>query len=181
MVSDPPKVTPFPSRIVSNQELIAEALEKGCTQVKVIPVKEIALGHWVRLRCQYGCSYFGKRFTCPTFSPDCDEMGDILREYKRALILQTPKSEEVNSVILALESSFKQRGFFKAFGLDALPCNLCETCNIELHCEYPDKARPTLHACGIDVPQTLSNISWDFAVQFQPCTENHSIGMVLVD
>ena len=181
MVSDPPNVTQFPSRITSNQELIEDALNRGCTQVKIIAVREIALGHWVRLRCQFGCSYFGKRFTCPTFSPTCDEMGEILMDYQRALILQTEKADEVHPVILDLEARFKQKGFFKAFGLVALPCNLCEVCHIETHCEYPDKARPTIHACGIDLPQTLSNIGWDFAVQFQPCTEKHSIGMVLVD
>jgi len=108
-------------------------------------------------------------------------MGEILMDYQRALVLQTPKSSDVHPVILGLEERFKQKGFSKAFGLDALPCNLCTTCSIETHCEYPEKARPTLHACGIDVPQTLSNIGWDFAVQFQPCTEDHSIGMVLVD
>lgn len=181
MVSDIPNVKQLPSERIANQQLIQDAVDLGSVKVKVIPVRDITLGQWVRLRCQFGCSHFNQRFTCPTFTPTSDEMNDILMDYSRALVVEAPRSTDVHHIILGLENRFKARGFFKAFGLDALPCNLCEVCTIETQCKYPEKARPTMQACGIDVSQTLLNIGWDFAVQFQPCTEDHNIGMVLLD
>jgi predicted metal-binding protein len=181
MVSGTPNVKQLPTDRVANQQVIQEAVDLGSVKVKVIPVRDITLGHWVRLRCQFGCSHFNQRFTCPTFSPTCDEMGDILMGYRRALVVEAPQSRDVHRIILSLENRLKGKGFFKAFGLQALPCDLCDECTINSQCKYPDKARPTMQACGIDVSQTLMNIGWDFAVQFQPCTEDHNIGMVLLD
>lgn len=181
MIPDIPNVKQLPTERVANQQVIQEAMDLGSVKVKVIPVHDITLSHWVRLRCQFGCSHFNKRLTCPTFSPTCDEMRDILMDYRRALIVEAPHAQDVHRIVLSLENQLKAKGFFKAFGMQALPCNLCDVCTIDTQCKYPDKARPTMQACGIDVPQTLMNIGWDFAVQFQPCTEDHHIGMVLLD
>ncbi len=181
MISDLPNVKNLPTDRVSASQMIQEAEALGSARAKVIPVHEIALGHWVRLRCQFGCSCFNQRHTCPTFTPTSDEMADILLNYGRAMVVEASNSEGVHTLVLSLEARLREKGFFKAFGMGALPCNLCEVCNIESNCKYPDRARPTLQACGIDVSQTLLNIGWDFAVKFQPCTEGHKIGMVLLD
>lgn len=181
MISEMPNVKHLPAERVSSAQVVQEAENLGCANVKVIPVHEITLGHWVRLRCQFGCSYFNQRHTCPTFTPTSDEMADILMHYSRAMIIEAPRSADVHSMVLNLETRLREKGFFRAFGMGALPCDLCDVCTIESQCKYPDRARPTLQACGIDVSQTLLNIGWDFAVKFQPCTEGHTIGMVLLD
>lgn len=181
MTSDLPNVKRLPTQRIASHQVIQEAEDLGSVKVKVIAIPEIALANWVRLRCQFECSHFNQRFTCPTFTPTPDEMNDILMDYNRALVVEAPSSEDVHRLILGLETRLREKGFFKAFGLDGLPCNLCEVCTIETRCQHPDKARPTMQACGIDVSQTLLNIGWDFAVKFQPCTEGHTIGMVLLD
>ncbi len=70
---------------------------------------------------------------------------------------------------------------YKAFALGATPCNLCETCNTEVACKYPEKARPTIKACGIDIAQTLNNIGWIFDPKNEPCSSQLPLGMVLVN
>lgn len=78
MVTDISKGKPFPAQIRSHQPLIQEALDRGATEAKIILTRTITLGNWVKLRCQFGCPYYGKRFTCPDSSPSSGEMGDIL-------------------------------------------------------------------------------------------------------
>jgi predicted metal-binding protein len=80
-----------------------------------------------------------------------------------------------------LEKLLKKKGFNKAFALSAQPCELCDPCTIATSCQFPEKARPTLQACGIDVNETINNNGWDDLGQQTPCTPNHSIGMVLMD
>ncbi|NIQ03482.1 MAG: hypothetical protein GWM98_26510 [Nitrospinaceae bacterium] len=181
MTTEFSKIRSLPLTTRLHQELIEDAINLGCVKAKVIPIKSITLGHWVKLQCQYGCSYFGKRFTCPSLSPTSDEMSEILLDYEKALIIQTRHSSEVHTAALELENSFKKKGYYKAFALEALPCNLCEECTIESYCLYPEKARPTLQACGIDVPHTLNNIGWEMASASSRCSDHQAIGMILVD
>lgn len=180
MLTPPTNLRSLPAGMLANQELIEDALSVGCIKAKIIHIKNITLGSWVRLKCQFGCPYYGKRFTCPSATPSSDEMAGILMDYEKAIVVELKSSSEVHDAVLNLENRYKQKGFYKAFALDALPCNLCEECTIDTHCMYPEKARPTLQACGIDVPQTMSNIGWNFAATLQACTEEHSVGMVLI-
>ena len=65
MVIPPTKLRSLPAETLTNQELIEDALSFGCLNVKIIQIKNITLASWVRLKCQFGCPYYGKRFTCP--------------------------------------------------------------------------------------------------------------------
>ena len=165
----------------TNQELTDEAISLGCTKAKVIHTKTILLGSWNKIQCQYGCQNYGKRFTCPPCSPTVDEMSRILLDYHKAMIIQSANTKEIREIGVKLETSFKGKGFHKAFALSAAPCDLCETCTLEIGCAYPTKARPSLHACGIDVIQTIFNNGWSLASDMQTCSETLPIGMVLIN
>ena len=80
----------------------------------------------------------------------------------------------------AVEKRLKDKGFSKAFGLSAKPCDLCDPCTIATNCQFPEKARPTLQACGIDVNETISSNGWDDLGKQSPCSPTHAIGMVLM-
>ena len=43
----PDNVKPIPKSVSSNQELIQEALDLGCTKAKVILIQTISMAHWV--------------------------------------------------------------------------------------------------------------------------------------
>ena len=176
----PKNIKMMPASIRSNQELIQEALDFGCAKAQVISTKAISLAHWVKLQCQFGCSNHGKLFTCPPFTPESEEMAEILEEYDQALLIYANHDTNVQEIVIHLETRFKQNGYQKAFALGAQPCKLCDPCTISTFCQYPEKARPTLQACGIDVNATVSNNGWADVIQHKPCSDSHPIGMILL-
>ena len=76
--------------------------------------------------------------------------------------------------------AFKKKGYFKAFALGAKPCDLCNPCTVSTFCQYPEKARPTLQAFGIDVQSTIDKNGWTDLSNQIPCSDSHTIGMVLL-
>ena len=107
-------------------------------------------------------------------------MAEILPEYEKALLINTSPETNVREIVVHLEKYLKGKGCNKAFALCAQPCDLCSPCTIATKCQYPEKARPTLQACGIDVNETIHNNGWDDLGQQAPCTPTHAIGMVLL-
>ncbi len=176
----PDNVKSIPQSVRSNQELIQEALDLGCTKAKVVLTQTISMAHWVNLHCQFGCSQYGKLLTCPPCTPDTDEMAEILTEYEKALLINASSGTNVQEIVVQLENSFKQKGYLKAFALGAQPCNLCDPCTVSTFCQHPEKARPTLQACGIDVKNTVDKNGWTDLAQQKPCSESHTIGMILL-
>ena len=172
----------FPTNIRTNQEFIADAIDLGCLRAKIVQTNSISLGSWIQLQCQYGCSYYGNILTCPPYSPSSTEMGEILMEYKKALIVEVGIPNETSNIIVQLEERFKKKGYYKAFAISAFPCSLCTPCTTDTKCKYPEKARPTFQACGIDVRTTLIKNGWGKASQkIQPCTPASNIAMLLID
>jgi len=176
----PENIKMIPESIRSNQELIQEALDLGCMKAKVISTKAISLAHWVKLQCQFGCSKHARLFTCPPFTPESEEMAEILEEYDQALLIHGDHDTNVQEIVIDLETRFKQKGYQKAFALGAQPCKLCNPCTISTFCQYPEKARPTLQACGIDVKATVNNNGWTDLIPHKPCSDSHPIGMILI-
>ena len=176
----PDNVKMIPKSIRSNQELIQEALDLGCTKAKVVLTQTISMAHWVKLHCQFGCSEYGKLLTCPPCTPESEEMAEIINEYEKALLINAGHDTNVQEIVVQLENSFKQKGYCKACALGAKPCDLCAPCTISTSCQYPEKARPTLQACGIDVKSPVDKNGWADLAQQEPCSNSHTIGMVLL-
>lgn len=176
-----PNLREIPKSIRTNQELIQEALDLGCLKAKVITTKTICLASWLKTQCQFGCSYFGTRLTCPPFTPNLEEVSELLREYQKAILIEAPNSRKVREIVVSLEDSLKSKGFYKAFGLCATVCDLCEECTIETYCKHPTEARPTLRAFGVDISKTIFNNGWNSNGVMDYCRETHPIGMVLMD
>ncbi len=176
----PDNIKMIPKSIRSNQELIQEALDLGCTKAKVVLTQTISMAQWVKLHCQFGCSKYGKLLTCPPCTPEAEEMAEIINEYEKALLINVCPDANVQEIVVHLENSLKQKGYFKAFALGAKPCDLCDPCTISTTCQFPEKARPTLQACGIDVKSTVDKNGWADLAQQEPCSDSHTIGMVLL-
>jgi predicted metal-binding protein len=146
-------------RLATKAETIeALAGELGFRFAQVIEAQEIALAPWVRLKCEFGCSRYGVSLTCPPHSPDADQMKVILAEgYTHALLVQaTPPSQQFHEQLLALERSLFLNGHPEALAFGAGPCPVCSFCPPDEICRFPEKARPALEACGVDVYETAS-------------------------
>lgn len=172
------------------EEYVNAALSRGITYAKIIDTKTIITDNWVRLKCQYGCGGYGKRLTCPPFSPTPEYTRKMLGEYSKALLMQItgiePEKERTMSrtlekIVATIERDIFLDGFYKAFGMGSGPCRLCRTCNTKKDCVYPDRARPAMEACGIDVYQTVRNNGFELEVvktEDACCSYN---GVVLIE
>ena len=136
---------------------------------------------WVRAKCNYGCSQYGTRWSCPPHSLDQSGFEELLSCYSRALLVAgQPPLRDFQEHLLALEKEAFLGGFKKALVFSGGPCSWCESCPTE-RCSHPEKRRPSLESCGCDVfalaeacgiPVTPLRNSDDF-VQF--------IGLLLVE
>jgi predicted metal-binding protein len=148
----------------SLEEICKIALELGAAEAKVIKACDVVVKDWVRLKCQYGCDGYGKRLTCPPYSPTPGEMRRILNGYSSAILLRfEPRWENVHKVVAKLEREAFLAGYYSAFGLASGPCPFCKRCNLK-NCIHPELARPSMEACGIDVYETARRAGFTIEV-----------------
>jgi len=162
-------------------DLVDLALEKGALDAKIVDSKDIVVADWVRLKCQYGCGAYGKTLNCPPFSPTPEKMRQILSSYNRAILLRIPdESKATQEMIANLERSIFLKGYYRAFGISAGPCELCEKCNLK-ECVHPKQARPSVEACGIDVYATARKNGYSIEVRKTKEEQPTYFALVLVE
>ena len=144
------------------------AFERGATHAKQIHPSSVVTAPWVRLKCQFGCPLYGMGYCCPPDTPRPEETRAILDSYHRAILFHIevphmPKKEKhyrkFFDMLVDLEGEIFKDGFYKAFVYLAGPCRLCKQCAKleEKVCNFPDRARPCMESCGMDVYQTVRN------------------------
>ncbi|MCX7919534.1 MAG: DUF2284 domain-containing protein [bacterium] len=157
---------------------IQQANQLGAIESKLIPVKSIVTAEWVRLKCQFGCGGYGKRLTCPPYSPTPEQTKRMLLEYTDALLIHGDEYTDIRQIVASLERSIFLDGYYKAFGFGAGPCTLCATC--AKFCKHPEEARPAMEASGIDVYATVKANGFPIdVVRDRTCKENY-YGLVLI-
>ena len=140
-----------------------KALEFGVLDAKIIRGEDIIVGDWVRLKCQYGCGGYGRKLTCPPYSPKPEETRRILQNYDSALLLRVGPSRNGHEIVVKLEREAFLSGFYRVFGLGEGPCPFCKECNLQ-KCTHPNLARPSMEACGIDVYATARKAGFELNV-----------------
>jgi len=159
------------------------AAVSGMNDPKMIRVKDIVLGEWVRWKCRYGCPNYGMWLTCPPYSPTPTETRVLLREYKDALLFRMrPDKGEMLKSLANLERRIFLAGHRKALAFSGGSCGLCRICNIRSRtCRKPEIARPSMEACGIDVFETARRAGYRISILKDRNSEFTYFGMVLVD
>jgi predicted metal-binding protein len=154
---------------------IDRAGDLGAEARSIDPVA-VATAEWVRMKCRYGCPDYGTSFACPPSSPTPSETRRVLGEYAAALLLHVAvapggdaaeQSRRLSDIALTLERELFLTGFHKAFAIIAGGfCKPCETreCLSAGHCLFPDHARPSIAASGIDVFATSAAAGWPLQV-----------------
>lgn len=138
------------------QALRREAIRLGAAECVIIDAVTVKAAPWVRYKCQFGCSGFGERLTCPPYSPVPEQTRALLKEYKKALLIHCAAGtkHDISAIAVRIEKEAFWSGYYKALAMGAGPCRLCRSCNTKSLCRHPDDARPSMEACGIDVFQT---------------------------
>lgn len=115
-----------------------------------------------------------------------------LDSYNRAILfrIEAPSVKERGKKMVAyldalvkLEGELFKDGYYKAFVMLAGPCVLCKECGIVegIPCRFPEKTRPSMEACGIDVYQTARNNDF-FIIPLKEKSETQTIYcLMLVD
>jgi predicted metal-binding protein len=161
------------------RKYLKRARELGAKDAKVIPTHKVHTGEWVRLKCRFGCGGWGGRLTCPPNSPTPAETAKVLKEYRRAILVHCEDQGDIHGIVTGLEREVFLDGHYKALGLGAGPCRLCDKCGET--CRHPDKARPSMEACGIDVYKTARSNGFPIqVVRDHSCHANY-YGLVLVE
>ena len=135
-------------------------------QYKIIPSSEIPFSEDVIKMCEMNrCGKYGTCWTCPPGVGTLSELEKKIKSYENACVF-TFKSD--------LEDSFDLEGMVKGqrhikkvtreiadrmrldgetfMVLGAEGCELCEKCTYpENPCRFPERAVPSIEACGIDV------------------------------
>ncbi|MBI4701298.1 MAG: DUF2284 domain-containing protein [Deltaproteobacteria bacterium] len=140
------------------------AVELGAQGAKIVGPRAVRCAQWVRLKCQYGCDGYGGCHTCPPYSPTPERTRQVLDEYAHLLLVHVGRWRSASRIATRLEREIFLEGHHKAFAWGAGPCVLCRSCDPSGPCRHPDRARPSMEACGIDVFATARRAGFPIAV-----------------
>jgi predicted metal-binding protein len=149
------------------QQFIGQANKEGYTNIASVDISKIEFEESLRALCdQNACGHFNKSWTCPPACGKIEELRNKVLSFKDGILVQK---------VYTLEDSFDFEGMMEGqsnfdklfsnmmdfnfnnnnkdhYSLKAGSCHLCETCTYpDKPCIYPDKARPSIEACGINV------------------------------
>jgi predicted metal-binding protein len=152
---------------------VQKALGGGASYCKVIPASKVVTSEWVRLKCQFGCDAYGKRRTCPPLSPSPFVTRRMLKDFSGAIFVafRVPDGgverrlrRKGRRLLASLERELFLDGYYSAFAMGFGPCNICPSCDLSADCKYPEIARPSMEACGIDVYATARGAGFPLRV-----------------
>lgn len=162
--------------MVNRKELESLFKKHGFLDFRWIDPKKIVVSLWVRMKCLYGCSEYGRTATCPPHVPSVSECERFFQEYREASIFHfvktVPKPEDrhawtrtVNSKLLELERAVFVSGFERAFLLFMDSCSICDVCpGKKEKCKEPKLSRPSPEALGMDVYSTVRQAGYPIHV-----------------
>jgi predicted metal-binding protein len=170
--------------MVSYRKFVKRAVGLGADDARIIKTDTIVTGPWVRWKCKYGCDGYNSSLCCPPNTPDYRETRELVDSYKTALLVHITDDgrswKGLTDLVATLERDVFLAGHFKAFALGAGPCNLCGECSMEV-CRHPEKARPSMESCGIDVFSTARNNGYTIEVLKDHSCPMNRFGLVLIE
>ena len=104
----------------------------------------------------------------------------MLDQYQYGIFFEAP-ANSAKKIAVKLEREVFLAGHYKALGLGAGPCQLCGQCAFEQGCRHPEKARPAMEACGIDVFTTARKHGFTIDVVRSHSDPQHYFGLVLIE
>jgi len=163
------------------------ALDKSIDHALVVETSSVFTAPWVRIKCRFGCPGYGKRLCCPPFTPDYNETRIMLDSYRHAILLHRhwikdyKALNDFNDIVVDLERTLFLDGYYKAFGMGSGPCKRCRICDTSTACRNPEKARPSMESCGIDVFRTARELGLPIRVLREQGEERDTYGIVLIE
>ena len=155
--------------------------------------KNIIVSEWVRVKCTFGCRFYGKGGACPPNLPSVGECRAFFNEYKSGILFHFPKrvekpedrhawTRQVNLKLLKLEREVFLSGYYKTFLLFMDSCELCESCpGSREKCLNPKQSRPSPEGMAIDVFATVRKLGYPIHVLKDTSEEMNRYAILLID
>ncbi len=177
-----------------DKQMLGELFGKhGFDDYRWIRAEQIQVAQWVRFKCMFGCSSYGKKGTCPPQVPAVAECREFFAEYDKAVIFHLSKavdhpeerrlwSKDVSDRLLRLEREVFWSGFHKAFMLFMDECRLCEQCTgTREACVKKEEARPGPESLAVDVFATVRSAGYSIEVLRDYKETMHRYAILLVE
>jgi len=183
----------------------SRAIEMGATDAKVIHADEVVLDERVRAKCRYPtCSGYNTNVNCPPHTMNVDEFRTVLGRYRYAILVKVDVTSGsmddfkianrrvLLGMVWKLEAEAFYDGHYFATGFSGTSCKdtFCPTLDCAAlagkGCRHPYKARPGMHAMGIDVFATAASVGWTLYPAGSSCDlaslpHLSCVGLVLID
>ena len=161
------------------EKYIERLTAQGADPALEIKPKEIVTAPWTVFKCQFGCENYGKNHCCPPATPTFEKTRKILDSYSRG-ILFCIHGWNVSALAVQCARELFLEGYYKAIALGSGPCKVCRTCD-PAGCRFPERAIPSMEACGIDVFATARKMGLPIqTLRSQEEKRNH-FGLILVE
>jgi len=163
-------------------ELKKSAIDLGAGDAKVISASIISIQDEIVELCKEPlCESYGKSINCPPHTIKPREFREHIRSYQKALIFKIDVDPEIllsenrfeafrtiYDIAAQLETLSLNAGYFLSKGFTAGSCKPvfcreyeCQALIDGSSCRYPDLARPSLEALGINVFKLIKDVGWD--------------------
>ena len=152
-------------------------------QHKLIASEEIPFSEEVVNMCKANaCGKYGTCWTCPPGVGELSELEKKIKSFKNAFVFSCKHDledsfdfegmmegqDKARKALDTILNKMRDTGeTFMALGCEG--CKLCEKCTYpDAPCRFPDKAIPSVEACGINVVELSRNIGINY--NNGPCT-----------
>jgi len=179
--------------MVDFKQIDSILLAQGFDDFKWLDPQDIVIAQWVRLKCEFGCSSYGRVASCPPNTPSVEECQRFFSEYKHALVLHFQRvapdkaerkiwSARTNLKLVKLEQDVFMAGYHKAFLLFMDSCEICAECVSEREdCKEPMLSRPSPEGLAMDVFSTVRKLGYPIEVLTDPNQTMNRYAFLMVD
>lgn len=175
-------VTSMNSIIQSLNNLKTRARNLSASDAKIISTNKIPIEDEIIDFCKEPlCEDYGKSIYCPPHIMKPQRFRDLLSKYKNAIFFKIDVStktlmskerfnafRKIYAITTELEAFAIKAGFSQSKGFAAGSCKpvfcpeyQCQALINGATCRYPDKARPSMEAVGINVFKLVRDVEWE--------------------
>ncbi len=144
-----------------------KAKESGYTEVVDVDLTKLKFDESLLAMCaQNACGYYGTCWTCPPGSGEMEDLKKKILSFSEGVLVQKvytledsfdfegmmAGNQDFNNLFYEMTDYLQEKIGDNFYSLKAGSCDLCAQCTYpDAPCIMPDKARPSIEACGINV------------------------------
>ena len=167
--------------MAAKEKYIKLAKDLGMVGAKMISPGDLCFDVRAILKCRWGCDdFFRMTIKCSTRGTSLQERIEIIRAYKKILLVHSHDAHELSKAVLEIERAAFLEGHYFASALKY--CKLCKNCAVDRGkpCPTPEKVRPCEQTFGIDMYKTVRNQGLPCDVLHNKTDVQNRYGFVLI-